>query len=121
MGLSNGRVWWTAAGKRRIVELTLQPGMSVALVAQAEGVNSHQVFQWRRAESDTLGSYKHGVTCPWQCSEISFGGGGYQEGKPCEMESKVNHRALYQRAYALKKHRARASITTSDWNGTECY
>jgi len=24
-------------------------GMSVARVAQAEGVNSHQVFQWRRA------------------------------------------------------------------------
>jgi transposase len=31
------------------VELTLHPGMSVAHVAQAEGVNSHQVFQWRRA------------------------------------------------------------------------
>jgi transposase-like protein len=24
------------------------PGMSVARVAQAEGVNSHQMFQWRR-------------------------------------------------------------------------
>jgi transposase-like protein len=35
--------------KRRIVELTLQPGMRVARVAQVEGVNSHQVFQWRRA------------------------------------------------------------------------
>jgi transposase len=43
------RVWRTASEKRRIVELTLQPGMSVARVAQAEGVNSHQVFQWRRA------------------------------------------------------------------------
>ena len=31
------------------MELTLQPGMSVSRVAQAEGVNSHQVFQWRRA------------------------------------------------------------------------
>jgi transposase len=31
------------------VELTLQPGASVAKVAQAEGVNSHQVFDWRRA------------------------------------------------------------------------
>jgi transposase len=29
--------------------LTLLPGQSVARVAQAEGVNSHQVFQWRRA------------------------------------------------------------------------
>ena len=31
------------------MELTLEPGMSVARVAQAEGVNSPQVFQWRRA------------------------------------------------------------------------
>jgi Transposase and inactivated derivatives len=50
------RVWRTAAEKRRIVELTLQPGMSVARVAQAEGVNSHQVFQWRRSyRQGTLG------------------------------------------------------------------
>lgn len=43
------RVRRSVAEKRRIVELTLQPGTSVARVAQAEGVNSHQVFQWRRA------------------------------------------------------------------------
>ena len=49
MGTEKLRVWRTAAEKRRIVELTLEPGMSVARVAQAEGVNSHQVFQWRRA------------------------------------------------------------------------
>lgn len=49
MGTEKVRVWRTAAETRRIVELTLQPGMSVARVAQAEGVNSHQVFQWRRA------------------------------------------------------------------------
>ena len=29
--------------------LTFLPGQSVARVAQAEGVNSHQVFRWRRA------------------------------------------------------------------------
>ena len=39
----------SVAEKRRIVELTFLPGQSVARVAQAEGVNSHQVFQWRRA------------------------------------------------------------------------
>ena len=38
----------SVADKRRIVELTFAPGASVARVAQAEGVNSHQVFQWRR-------------------------------------------------------------------------
>jgi transposase-like protein len=37
------------AEKRRIVELTFLPGESVSRVAQAESVNSHQVFQWRRA------------------------------------------------------------------------
>ena len=35
--------------KRRIVELTLVPGASVARIAQAEGVNANQVFLWRRA------------------------------------------------------------------------
>ena len=36
------------AEKRRIVELALEPGASVARVAQAEGVNANQVFKWRR-------------------------------------------------------------------------
>ena len=43
------RVYRTVAEKRRIVELTFQPGASVARVALAEGVNSHQVFDWKRA------------------------------------------------------------------------
>lgn len=37
------------AEKRRIVELTLAPGASVARVARAHGVNANQVFVWRRA------------------------------------------------------------------------
>ena len=44
-----GRRRWTVEEKRRIVELTLVPGASVARVAQAEGVNANQVFLWRRA------------------------------------------------------------------------
>ena len=39
----------SVAEKRRIVELTLQPGASVALVARAHGVNANQVFKWRWA------------------------------------------------------------------------
>jgi len=34
------RRWRSVTGKRRIVELTLEPGASVALVARANGVNS---------------------------------------------------------------------------------
>ena len=50
---SNG----TTAAKRRmrskaeccgIVEETLKPGTSVARVARARGVNTNQVFSWRR-------------------------------------------------------------------------
>jgi len=42
----------TVAEKRRIVELSLEPGMSVASVAQAEGVNANQIFTWRREYLD---------------------------------------------------------------------
>jgi transposase len=37
------------AEKRQIVNLTLEPGASVALVARAHGLNANQVFKWRRA------------------------------------------------------------------------
>ena len=39
----------TVSEKRRIAELTFEPGASVALVARAHGVNASQVFKWRRA------------------------------------------------------------------------
>jgi transposase len=45
---TRGRQWRTNSEKRRIVEETLAPGASVALVARAHGVNANQVFQWRR-------------------------------------------------------------------------
>jgi transposase len=40
------RRWRTVSEKRRIAELTLEPGASVA---RAHGVNANQVFKWRRA------------------------------------------------------------------------
>ena len=36
------------AEKRRIVEETLAPGASVAVIARAHGVNANQVFGWRQ-------------------------------------------------------------------------
>jgi type III restriction enzyme len=42
------RVHRSVAEKRQIVELSLQPGMSVARAAQAAGVNANQVFKWRQ-------------------------------------------------------------------------
>ena len=41
------RIHRAAEEKRRIVELTLVPGASIARVARENGVNANQVFQWR--------------------------------------------------------------------------
>ena len=38
--------------RRAIVEETLKPGASVALVARAHDVNANQVFKWRRQYRD---------------------------------------------------------------------
>lgn len=43
------RRWRSISEKRQIVQLTLEPGASVAEVARAHGVNANQVFKWRRA------------------------------------------------------------------------
>src|SRR6516164_2233468 len=34
--------------RRQIVEETLQPGASVAVIARQHGVNANQVFHWRK-------------------------------------------------------------------------
>jgi transposase len=39
---------WSRAEKRRIVEEAFRPGASVADVARSHGLNSNQVFNWRR-------------------------------------------------------------------------
>ena len=49
-GASGRRVrrWRSVGEKRQIVQLTLEPGASVAEVARAHGLNANQVFKWRR-------------------------------------------------------------------------
>lgn len=43
------RRWRPVAEKRRIVQLTMEPGARVAEVARAHGMNANQLFKWRRA------------------------------------------------------------------------
>ena len=51
------RRYRSAEERRRIVEETLVPGTSVAIVARAHGVNANQVFGWRKLyRSGLLGS-----------------------------------------------------------------
>src|SRR6266700_2032181 len=42
------RRWRSVSEKRQIVQLTMEPGASVAEIARAHGVNANQVFKWRR-------------------------------------------------------------------------
>src|SRR5215831_6973765 len=48
--LKNGRTrrFRSVEERRQIVEETLKPGASVSEVARAHGVNTNQVFNWRR-------------------------------------------------------------------------
>jgi transposase len=59
-GVEHGRrkrQYRTAEEKRRIVEATLSPDVSVAIVARRHGVNANQVFHWRKLyEAGMLGS-----------------------------------------------------------------
>lgn len=43
-----GRRRRSVSEKLQIVQLTLEPGASVAEIARAHGVNANQVFKWRR-------------------------------------------------------------------------
>jgi transposase len=52
VSLRRVRVRRSAVEKRRIVEQTLEPGSSVARVAQAHGVNPNVIFHWRREFRD---------------------------------------------------------------------
>lgn len=43
------RRWRSNSEKRQIVQLTFEPGASVAEIARAYGLNANQLFKWRRA------------------------------------------------------------------------
>ena len=47
-GTRRTRQYRTTEEKRLVVEATRRPGVSVATVARAHGVNANQVFYWRK-------------------------------------------------------------------------
>jgi transposase len=57
VGLPEKRIHRSKQERRRIVELTMGTGVSVARVARAHGVNANQVYAWRRLyETGKLGA-----------------------------------------------------------------
>jgi transposase len=51
-GSAGRRRRWTAAEKVSMVRETLEPGVSVSLVARRHGINPNQLFHWRRLYQD---------------------------------------------------------------------
>jgi transposase len=49
-----GRVHRTKQQRRQIVEESLTPGASVAVIARSHGVNANQVFHWRKLYREGL-------------------------------------------------------------------
>ena len=45
---SNGRRYYGRAGKARLIEACLEPGISVARLALEHGVNANQLRKWVR-------------------------------------------------------------------------
>jgi len=43
------RRWRSISEKLQIVQLTMEPGASVAEIARSYGLNANQLFKWRRA------------------------------------------------------------------------
>ena len=56
------RQYRTAEEKRRMVEETLLPGVSVAAVARAHGVNANLVFHWRKLYHGGLLADRHATS-----------------------------------------------------------
>lgn len=52
------------AYKRRVVALTLEPGASVARIAQRHGVNANLLFTWRRQLQQTAAAVAGATLLP---------------------------------------------------------
>jgi transposase len=62
--------------RRQIVEETLQPGASVAVIARQHGVNANQVFHWRKLYREGRLELKHAAAelLPVRIAEVMGAG-----------------------------------------------
>ena len=84
-GTRRTRQYRTTAEKRLVVEATRRPGVSVATVARAHGVNANQVFYWRklyeagRLESTTAMSSRDVDACSVRLLPVMVDEGASQQ------------------------------------------
>ena len=64
------RRWRSMSEKRQIVQLTMEPGASVAEIARSYGLNANQLFKWRRAWERGELTDGHGALLPVSVSSL---------------------------------------------------
>jgi len=64
------RRWRSILEKRQIVQLTMEPGASVAEIARSYGLNANQLFKWRRAWERGELTDGHGALLPVSVSSL---------------------------------------------------
>ena len=85
-GTRRTRQYRTTEEKRFVVEATRRPGVSVATVARAHGVNANQVFYWRKLyeagqlESTTAMSSRDAVARSARLLPVTVDEGADQQG-----------------------------------------
>ena len=57
---------WSAEERQRIVQASLKPGTTVDAVARLYGVNSSQMYEWRKQYRQKLKAEKRSVLVPVQ-------------------------------------------------------
>ncbi len=86
------RRYRSALERRQIVEETLRPGASVAIIARAHEVNANQVFCWRKLYRQGLLDWRKNATelLPVRVSNTVPGDGG----KPVKKEAAMTSGAI---------------------------
>jgi transposase len=106
--------------RRRIVEETLVPGVSVARVARAHGINANQVFGWRKLyQAGMLGpkdvSSREALQSPGRLLPVMISSEGEQA--PQQLESKpdvaVSCSGSIELIFAKVRVRIRGQVDTA--------
>src|SRR5271165_3122892 len=79
-----GRRRRSVSEKLEIVQLTMEPGASVAEVARARGVNANQVFKWRRLFEN--GRLRQEGASPTALLPVTIAAGAERASKPPDLQ-----------------------------------
>ena len=132
-GVKVSRRSWPLEEKRRIVEEAFRPGMSVADVARRHGLNSNQVFNWRKvfgtrpaaeiSEASSSASSARSAASPAGTSDGFLSIGAIVEPKDEGTVRRLNSSALLvgRRRRIAVRMRARRWTNARGWSRSTCH